>query len=528
MDYSVLKSMAKVVGRSLPSDAFQGTSLGGSPSTHTKERFSKCSNCGGSRSSFGWCKPCNTKKLMENFEKWTSGNDDLDKFIRETQRNASTPYDYMRWIPFENFSDLNFVAKGGFGSVFSAQSSDLGKVALKFLDNSENLAKDFLNELKAHHRCGSLSNGIVDCFGVSKDPKTNRYVMVMRYAEQRDLRLYLTQYFAELSWDKKIELFDLIAKGLQEIHSHGFVHRDFHSGNILRHEKNVYVADFGMCRPANETEDSKKIYGVLPYVAPEILRGAKYTAAADIYSLGMIMWEMSSNNPPFADRAHDYSLARDICDGLRPPIISGTPKGYVAAMLRCWDADPSKRPTIEDLLNASYKWRYLSDGNAPFQGPKTKKVPTGNISRPTATCSNVSHPQAFYTSRLLHFPHLPEPKNLDYYSLFDSTTGEIHKIVRKNTSKKESIRSSTLPMNEYSRQITANKDKEVAKEPRSSTNLSRSMTIGRVVDQSTIDKIRAERRRLSKYRSTFLEDIPSQVELSTVTNKLDKLHLKKI
>ncbi|CAG8618040.1 4586_t:CDS:2 [Dentiscutata erythropus] len=454
MDYSVLKTLAKEVGMSVPSDAFRKTSFGSSSSTPTKERFSKCSNCGGPRTPFGWCKPCDTKKLKENFGNWTSGNDDLDNFIRETQMNASTPYDYMKWIPFENFSDLKFVAKGGFGSVFSAQSNGLGKVALKFLDNSENLTKDFLNELRAHHRCSLVSNGIVDCFGVSKDPKTNRYVMVLRYAEQRDLRLYLTQYFAELSWDRKIELFDLIAKGLQEIHSHGYVHRDFH-------------------------------------------------------------------------RAHDYSLARDICLGLRPPIISGTPKGYVAAMLRCWDAEPSKRPTIEELLNASFKWRYLSDGNAPFQGPKTKKVPTGNISRPTTTCSNASHPQAFYTSRLLHFPNLPEPKNLDYYTLFDSTTGEIHKIVRKNTSKKESIRSSNPPMKEYSRQITADKDNEVAKEPRSSTSLTRSITIGRMVDQSTIDKIRAERRRLSKYRSTYLEDIPNQVELSTVTNKLDKLQLKK-
>ena len=200
----------------------------------------------------------------------------------------------------------------------------------------------------------------------------------------------------------------------------------------MRHEKLVYVTDLGMCRPVNESEDSNKVYGVVPYVAPEVLRGDVYTQKADIYSLGMIMWEMSSNEPPFFDRAHDYSLANDICNGLRPPIISGTPKGYVAAMLRCWDSDPSKRPTAADLINVSYKWRYLSDGKAPFQGPKNKKVKTGTV-KSVLTNSSAVHPQAFYTSRLLHFPNLPEPRNSDTFTLFDPTTGELHTMVRKQS-----------------------------------------------------------------------------------------------
>jgi hypothetical protein len=54
----------------------------------------------------------------------------------------------MRWIKFDVFSDLEFVAKGGFGSVYSAKSNAWGKVALKFLDNSENLARDFLDEVR--------------------------------------------------------------------------------------------------------------------------------------------------------------------------------------------------------------------------------------------------------------------------------------------------------------------------------------------------------------------------------------------
>ncbi|RHZ85919.1 hypothetical protein Glove_58g43 [Diversispora epigaea] len=618
MDYNdMLKNLAKETGISLPSSAFAkpnagrtsstfsvgGSTVngkGGSTNSSFSEGMSKCKKCGEPRSTIGWCKPCNTSLLKSKFGTWTSGNKDLDKFIEDTQINANTPFDYMRWILFESFTEVEFIARGGFGSVFSAKSENFGKVALKFLDNSEQLTRDFLDELQAHHRC-SLGSGIIDCYGVSKDPETNRYVMVMRYAEQGDLRRYLSQFFGELSWDEKIEVFDKIVKGLQGIHDSGLVHRDFHSGNILRHEKLVYVTDLGMCRPVNESQKSKNVYGVLPYVAPEILRGDPYTQAADIYSLGMIMWEMSSNEPPFADRAHDYDLARDICAGLRPPIIVGTPKGYVAAMLRCWDFDPTKRPNITELLSVSYKWRYLADGKAPFQGPKLKKVKTGCVSngdnssptstrsgptttrssiiartfstslssiislsststslinqrKPTSTTSSIIssrsnnnsiHPQAFYTSRLLHYPNLPEPKNSDTYTLFDPATGELHSMIRKQTAKRDSQnRSSTmsvikeLPSSSSSSSLN-NKGKEsnnISDNSDNSNNgnsnniknqkrmLSRSMTVDRTpIDRNAIDKIRAERRKLSQYRwSSIINDLPPQVEISTFGGKSHK------
>ncbi|CAG8463865.1 4259_t:CDS:2 [Acaulospora colombiana] len=523
MDYaSILKSLAREAGIAVPSNAF---SKSRSHSSIMEE--SQCSRCGESQTSVGWCKACDTAKLKAQFGNWTSGNEDLDNFIRDTQINANTPFDFIRWIPFENFEQLEFVARGGFGSVYSAKSENWGKVALKFLDNSEELTQDFLDELRAHHRC-SLGSGIIDCYGVSKDPETNRYVMVMRYAEQGNLRRYLTQYFSELSWDTKIELFDRIAKGLQGIHDAGLVHRDFHSGNILRHEKLVYVTDLGMCRPANESVDAKKVYGVLPYVAPEVLRGEPYTQAADIYSLGMIMWEMSSNEPPFADRAHNYLLARDICEGLRPPIISGTPKGYVAAMLRCWDADPHKRPSASELLNVSYKWRYLSDGNAPFQGPKTnKKVKTSPVVRSSPT--NAQHPQAFYTSRLLHYPNLPEPKNSDYYTLFDSSSGEIYTMVRKQSNKREPPRPITDLATPKPRPIVATVDKGKEKEKTNDNNSSghrreatRSMTMGKY-DKDMLERLRAERKKLALYRwSSVINEVPQQVEFASLSGKVHK------
>lgn len=146
--FNNLAKKAKEAGIVVPPNSF---SKSGSPSLNKNEKsnkLSKCSKCGGTRTAIGWCRPCDTAKLKAHFKNWTSGNEELDQFLRETQLNANTPFDYMRWINFDSFSDVKFEAQGGFGKVYSAKSSAWGKVALKFLDNSESLASDFLDEVK--------------------------------------------------------------------------------------------------------------------------------------------------------------------------------------------------------------------------------------------------------------------------------------------------------------------------------------------------------------------------------------------
>ncbi|CAI2193825.1 1449_t:CDS:2, partial [Funneliformis geosporum] len=107
----------------------------------------------------------------------------------------------------------------------------------------------------------------------------------------------------------------------------GYCHKDFHSGNILQGEQVSYVSDFGLTGPADKQNSNNKIYGVLPYIAPEVLNGELYTLASDIYSLGVIMAELSTGILPFY-RKHDMSLALDICNGLRPDFGKGTPEFY--------------------------------------------------------------------------------------------------------------------------------------------------------------------------------------------------------
>ena len=143
-------------------------------------------------------------------------------------------------------------------------------------------------------------------------------MMVMDYIENGSMSQYLKSNYNELDLYDKLCLFHDIARGLKEIHNKGFIHKDLHSGNILSDSQySCYITDLGLCKPVDD-QDEKKIHGVLPYVAPEVLRGKTYTKSADIYSFGILACEILSGLPPYHNLPHDEFLALKICQGLRP------------------------------------------------------------------------------------------------------------------------------------------------------------------------------------------------------------------
>ncbi|CAI2200171.1 410_t:CDS:1, partial [Funneliformis geosporum] len=99
--------------------------------------------------------------------------------------------------------------------------------------------------------------------------------------------------------------------------------------------------DLGLCKPVEYFQSFKNnnIYGVLPFVTPEVLRGQPYTLANDIYRFSMIMWEFIYGIPPFDNEAHDFLLALHICKGKRPKIIKNIPQCYINLLKKCWDMD---------------------------------------------------------------------------------------------------------------------------------------------------------------------------------------------
>src|SRR6185437_2285906 len=115
-------------------------------------------------------------------------------------------------------------------------------------------------------------------------------MIIMEYKKEGNFREYLQQQKNdELSFKNKLFRLKDITIGLKNIHNQNLVHRDFNSGTILNSRFSSFIADFGLSLPVNYTKEEGIIFGVLPYVAPEVLQGQLYTQKADIYSHGIIM-----------------------------------------------------------------------------------------------------------------------------------------------------------------------------------------------------------------------------------------------
>src|SRR5687767_7979793 len=143
--------------------------------------------------------------------------------------------------------------------------------------------------------------------------------MVMQYMPEGNLRHYLNNKNKELTLEDKLSHLVKIAQGLKDIHAKNLVHRDFHSGNILKgiEKTSCLIADLGLCRPV-DVKDKGDIYGVIPYVAPEVLLSKPYILASDIYSFGIVAYETLSGLPPYYDQEHGIDLILEVCDGKRP------------------------------------------------------------------------------------------------------------------------------------------------------------------------------------------------------------------
>jgi len=125
----------------------------------------------------------------------------------------------------------------------------------------------------------------------------------------------------------------------------------------------LLITDFGLCKPANQNlESNNDIYGGMPYVAPEVLKGKSYTKAADIYSFGMIMYFVATGCQPFSNCAHDENLVIQICSGIMPSINKQEiPECYIDLMKKYWDSDPSNRPSISEIEKLIRKFYRLDD-----------------------------------------------------------------------------------------------------------------------------------------------------------------------
>ncbi|GBC39501.1 kinase-like domain-containing protein [Rhizophagus irregularis DAOM 181602=DAOM 197198] len=418
--------------------------------TCREHKHKRCTECLQVYTGRKWCQSCNSKRFQQNFDNWTSGNKEIDKFIQDTQLSAKYHFQIFEWMPYDNFYNVVYIGEGGFGKVHKANWKDgyivhwdtsknqwerHGRknnffVALKSLNNSQNVTLEFINEITFYIRTRSIF------YGITQDPNTKDYVLIMSYAKENWFRNpELSKMNLDWSlqmWRRKIDTLQCIATGLRKIHSKELIHRNLHIGNVLRYKNVFCLSDVGFCKPANykELENENNMYGVLSSLAPEILRGQNYTKASDIYSLGVVMYVVISTTLPYCDVAHDENLALKICEGLRPRFNIKLPRLILHLIKRCLDANPLNRPEPIEIITTLHGWSLGFKNYFRCEEKKTELIKTELIEQieemnssplpDNSSLTNTMHPEAIYKSRPFNFKNLPEPKNSDdYYETFD-------------------------------------------------------------------------------------------------------------
>ncbi|CAI2166207.1 2344_t:CDS:2, partial [Funneliformis geosporum] len=181
----------------------------------------------------------------------------------------------------------------------------------------------------------------------------------MEYANGSNLQSYLKINFEKLTWNDKNQLAFQIADGLNYLHNEEVLHRDLHSKNIVIHEDNAKITDFGISKVENNSTMHIGLFGKAAYMEPQILtdQSFQYIKASDIYSYGILMWEISSGYPPFEDKYNNnQDLIIDItCHKVRETTIPNTPDDYEKLYKKCWKQEPEQRPNIKEVLQKFLK-----------------------------------------------------------------------------------------------------------------------------------------------------------------------------
>jgi hypothetical protein len=144
-----------------------------------------------------------------------------------------------------------------------------------------------------------------------------------------------------------------MAHGMRRLHKMGVAHRDLKSLNVLLDEKNhPQICDFGLSRYALDdpwTYLTARV-GTANWMAPECFQGGRYGVKIDVYSYAMVVWELLTGHSPFGgslpEQVEDFILKQ----GRRPPIPADTPRGLQELIGACWDRDPHRRPSFNQIL----------------------------------------------------------------------------------------------------------------------------------------------------------------------------------
>ncbi|PRP82193.1 hypothetical protein PROFUN_10402 [Planoprotostelium fungivorum] len=305
----------------------------------------------------------------------------------------------------DEFSDLREIGSGAFGVVFSAKWREM-HVAIKQLKNmnaDEKEMREFVAEVELLQQLRPHPNVIL-LIGLLVHPDPTS--IVTEFCQNGSLYSYLRKIDCEL--EVKMHFIVGIARGMLHLHKENIIHRDLAVRNILLTETMIpKVSDFGLSRTANADPESasqtQTTVGPIKWMAPEAIVNREYSRKSDVFSFGVVIWEILTVQDPFPDLGPVEAAMQVVREGVRLTPPSDTPEDLSVIMNLSWKTDPQERPTFAQILHKLIP--DLSSTNTPDVSPPS----TGQEA--PALYSDVSeyNPSDVIYAPVSHHPNMVHP-----------------------------------------------------------------------------------------------------------------------
>ena len=301
-------------------------------------------------------------------------------------------------IPSEDFTKGDILGKGGFGQVFLGnwQATPIAVKELLVQTISDAFLKIFKSEAQIMAQCQHPNT--VRLFGVCLEK--GKLALIMEYLEQGSLYNMLGDTDIPIAWTRRFSIAADIGKGLAYLHSQNILHRDLKSLNILIDKFDVAkITDFGFAKvklESSSTMTNNAQGGTVRWTAPELfLPNASANTASDIYSFGLVLWEIASRQVPFSTAPNEALVMHWKTINVQAIIPDDCPEEYGAIIQKCWKI-PSERPNAKTV---ALELNQLQQNAKNLPGPTQSRRDSPCQAPASNTCQATSESNPFPASK---------------------------------------------------------------------------------------------------------------------------------
>lgn len=254
---------------------------------------------------------------------------------------------YIGRLLDNRYEILEVIGTGGMAVVYKALCHRLNRlVAIKILKDEFSRDQEFRRRFHAESQAVAMLShpNIVSVYDVSRSGDVD--YIVMELIEGITLKQYLEKK-GSLNWRETLHFSMQIAKALEHAHSRGIIHRDIKPHNIMiLKDGSIKVADFGIARIGSAQNTlTREALGSVHYISPEQAKGGHMDCRSDLYSLGVVMYEMLTGRTPYDGETPVSVAIQHINGGATPPseLVEGIPRGIEQITMHAMEGNPDER-----------------------------------------------------------------------------------------------------------------------------------------------------------------------------------------